>query len=130
MKLFLTFLFTLTANQLFAQSAPSPDAKQMPNRCAADARFGDLSGSPAWNGWGVDTSNTRFQTGKTAGLTAAQIPQLKLKWAFGFPGAKAVFGQPTIAGGRVFLGVDTGYVYALDAASGCVHWSFEAGAGV
>jgi polyvinyl alcohol dehydrogenase (cytochrome) len=130
MKLFLTFLLTLAANQLFAQSAPSPDAKQMPNRCAADARLGDLSGSPAWNGWGVDSSNTRFQTAKTAGLTAAQIPQLKLKWAFGFPGAKAVFGQPTIAGGRVFLGVDTGYVYALDAASGCVHWSFEAGAGV
>jgi polyvinyl alcohol dehydrogenase (cytochrome) len=34
------------------------------------------------------------------------------------------------AAGRVFLGVDTGYVYSIDAASGCVYWSFQALAGV
>ncbi|HWE52998.1 MAG TPA: PQQ-binding-like beta-propeller repeat protein, partial [Bryobacteraceae bacterium] len=28
------------------------------------------------------------------------------------------------------LGVDTGYVYSIDAASGCVYWSYEAEAGV
>jgi polyvinyl alcohol dehydrogenase (cytochrome) len=106
------------------------DAKQMPNRCPGNSRLTDPGSAPAWNGWGVDTSNTRFQTEKTAGLTAAQVPKLKLKWAFGFPGVSSVFGQPSIAGGRVFLGVDTGYVYSLDAATGCVHWSFEAGAGV
>jgi polyvinyl alcohol dehydrogenase (cytochrome) len=41
-----------------------------------------------------------------------------------------VYGQPTVAGGRVFVGVDTGYVYALDAGSGCVYWSFLAETGV
>ena len=106
------------------------DAKQMPNRCSGNSRLTDPGSSPAWNGWGVDTSNTRFQAEKTAGLAAAQVPKLKLKWAFGFPGVSSVFGQPSIAGGRVFLGVDTGYVYSLDAATGCVHWSFEAEAGV
>jgi len=106
------------------------DAKQMPNRCPAGSRLKDPASGPAWNGWGTDTSNTRFQTEKTAGLTAAQLPRLALKWAFGFPGASSVFGQPSVAGGRVFLGVDTGFVYALDAASGCAHWSFEAEAGV
>ena len=106
------------------------DAKQMPNRCPGNSRLTDPGSAPAWNGWGVDTSNTRFQTEKTAGLTAAQVPKLKLKWAFGFPGVSSVIGQPSIAGGRVFLGVDTGYVYALDAATGCVHWSFVAEAGV
>jgi polyvinyl alcohol dehydrogenase (cytochrome) len=130
MKLFLSLLLTLAANQLFAQSTVPPDAKQISNRCPGNARLGDFSGNPAWNGWGVDSSNTRFQTEKTAGLTASQVPQLKLKWAFGFPGAKAVFGQPTVVGGRVFLGVDTGSVYALDAATGCVHWTFTAEAGV
>jgi polyvinyl alcohol dehydrogenase (cytochrome) len=35
-----------------------------------------------------------------------------------------------VAGGRVYTGVDTGFVYALDAAAGCVYWSFEAEAGV
>ncbi len=58
------------------------------------------------------------------------MSRLKLKWAFGFPGVKSVMGQPSIAAGRVFLGVDTGLVYALDAVSGCVYWSFQADAGV
>src|SRR5580700_8556445 len=118
----------LTGNKLnLAQFA---DAKQMPNRCPGNARPVDPASGPAWNGWGVDSSNTRFQSEKTAGLTAAQAPRLKLKWAFGFPGVSAVFGQPSIAGGRVLLGVDTGFVYSLDAGNGCVHWSFEAEAGV
>ena len=38
--------------------------------------------------------------------------------------------NPAISGGRVYLGVDTGFVYALDAATGCVYWSYEAEAGV
>src|ERR1700722_4961069 len=106
------------------------DAKQMPNRCPGNSHLADPATGPAWNGWGVDTSNTRFQTEKDAGLAAAQVPRLKLKWAFGFPGASSVWGQPSIVGGRVFLGVDTGFVYELEAATGCVHWSFEAEAGV
>jgi polyvinyl alcohol dehydrogenase (cytochrome) len=65
-----------------------------------------------------------------AGLTPDQVPNLKLKWAFGFPHAAAMFGQPTIAAGRVFIGVDTGYVYSLDAAKGCVYWSYRALSGV
>ena len=67
---------------------------------------------------------------KAAGLTADQVPNLKLKWAFGFPGAEEVYGQPTVAGGRVFLGVDTGAVYSIDAETGCVYWSYQADAGV
>jgi polyvinyl alcohol dehydrogenase (cytochrome) len=117
----------LTGSQLHL--AEFADAKQMPNRCPAGARF-DPGTGVAWNGWGADTSNTRFRSEKDAGLTVAQVPRLKLKWAFGFPGASSVWGQPSIAGGRVFLGVDTGFVYSLSAATGCVHWSFEAEAGV
>jgi hypothetical protein len=29
----------------------------------------------------------------------------------------------------VFIGVDTGVVYSLDAASGCMYWSFKSGRG-
>ena len=35
--------------------------------------------------------------------------------------------QPTIVSGRVFVGSDNGYVYSLDAETGCVYWSFETG---
>ena len=106
------------------------DGKRMPNQCPAISRFTDLSTGPSWNGWSPDGTNARFQSAQGAQLQADQVSRLKLKWSFGFPGASAVFGQPTVAGGRVFLGVDTGFVYALDAATGCVEWSFQADAGV
>jgi polyvinyl alcohol dehydrogenase (cytochrome) len=104
------------------------DARNMPNRCAAPAPLDDFAAAPSWNGWGPDATNARFQ--RDPGLSKADIPALKLKWAFGFPGVSSVYGQPTVAGGRVFVGVDTGYVYALDPATGCVHWSFLAESGV
>jgi polyvinyl alcohol dehydrogenase (cytochrome) len=99
------------------------DAAQMPNRCASRGSIERLAASD-WNGWGADVSNTRFQ--------AERIPvsQLKLKWAFGFPGAKAVSGQPAVAGGRIFVSADNGYTYSLDAATGCVFWSFHSEAAV
>jgi len=105
-------------------------ASLMPNQCPANSPLGDLSAKPMWNGWGNGTSNARFQSAKEAGLPADKVPQLKLKWAFGFPGADEVYGQPTVAGGRVFLGVDTGAVYSIDAATGCVYWSFQSDGGV
>ena len=105
----------------------SADARAMPNRCSSDQRVRDLSAG-AWNGWSPDPTNARFQ--KAGDLAPDAVPRLKLKWAFGFPGASSVYGQPTVAGGRVFIGVDTGYVYSLDAATGCVHWSFQAETGV
>ena len=105
------------------------DARQMSNRCSTSPPIGSLSTAPAWNGWGPDATNARFQQA-AAGMTAGDVPRLSLTWAFGFPGAASVYGQPTIAAGRVFVGVDTGYVYSLDAATGCVYWSFQADAGV
>jgi polyvinyl alcohol dehydrogenase (cytochrome) len=106
------------------------EAKLMPNQCSSNPPITDITSKPSWNGWGNDISNTRFQPAKAAGITAEQVPQLKLKWAFGFPGADEVYGQPTVAAGRVFLGTDTGAVYSLNADTGCVYWSFQADAGM
>ena len=105
------------------------DAKLMPNRCGAGRLLSSSATGPAWNGWGADHANTRFQPPQSAGLSFP-FPRLRLKWAFGFPGASAVYGQPTVASGRVYAGADTGYVYSLDQTTGCVHWSFQAQAGV
>jgi polyvinyl alcohol dehydrogenase (cytochrome) len=106
----------------------SGDAKLMPNQCTAAPAMAVEPPGVAWNGWGPDITNARYQ--KNGGIVGADIPRLRLKWAFGFPGASSVYGQPTVAGGRVFIGVDTGYVYSLDAKSGCVHWSYLAETGV
>jgi polyvinyl alcohol dehydrogenase (cytochrome) len=74
--------------------------------------------------------NTRFQSAAHAGLTAAAVPSLKLKWAFGFPNVTTMWAQPTVVGGRLFVGSADGTVYALNAKTGCVIWTFTADAGV
>ena len=105
-------------------------AKHMRNHCEANAPFENVSTSPAWNGWGVSLANTRFEGAQNAGITAQQVPQLKLKWAFGFPNGDTSFGQPSVVGGRIFVGSDIGYFYALNAKTGCVYWSYRAQATV
>ena len=112
-------------------NAADRSAAAMPNRCASGMPMGDPSVGPQWNGMSPDpTTSARFQPAAAAGLTVEQVPRLRRKWAFGFPDGSGVRGQPTVAGGRVFVGSDNGVVYALDARTGCVHWSFEAGEAV
>ena len=79
-----------------------------------------------WNGWGYDLENTRHQP--KPGLTAADVPNLKLKWAFAFPGDTVRSAQPAVVGNRVFAGSARGTVYSLDAANGCTYWAYDAGA--
>lgn len=105
------------------------DAAAMPNRCASNPPVRG-SGAADWNGWGNGPGNNRFQSAAAAGLNATSVSHLKLKWAFGYPGGTSAYGQPTIVAGRIYVGTDIGYVYSLDAASGCVYWSYRAGAGV
>jgi polyvinyl alcohol dehydrogenase (cytochrome) len=108
-------------------SAKVGDAKNMPNQCRSNPTLANPANGPAWNGWGADSGNTRFQPSQSARLTAAQVPRLKLKWAFGYPAGESANGQPTVASGRLFVGGDNGFVYSLDAATGCIYWSFESG---
>ena len=92
------------------------------------AAMANIASQPQWNGFGVDSSNSRYQP--KPGMTAADVPNLKLKWAFAFPGGTQAYGNPAIVAGRVFVGSDNGTVYALDAATGCTHWTFKADGGV
>ncbi|HVB87743.1 MAG TPA: PQQ-binding-like beta-propeller repeat protein, partial [Candidatus Dormibacteraeota bacterium] len=108
----------------------SGSAASMRDRCSTNPPFTDSASAAAWNGWSVDAGNTRFQSASRAGLSAAQVPQLKLKWAFGFPNGSTTYGQPTVVGGRVFVGSDNAYVYSINADTGCVYWSFHAKSGV
>jgi polyvinyl alcohol dehydrogenase (cytochrome) len=106
-----------------------PSAGDGMGRCSSTSVF-DPANGPQWTGWSSDLANTRFQPAAQAGLTAAQVPSLTLKWAFGFPNATAARALPTVAGGRLFVGSQSGIVYALDAKTGCTIWTFQARAGV
>lgn len=114
------------AGRPFGADSGGGAAAAMKSHCEAGPVVAARSGD--WNGWGVDAANTRFQP--NPGLTAAQVPNLKLRWAFGFPGAASAYGQPAVVGGRVYAGSDGGWVYALDAKTGCVHWGFQAKGGI
>jgi len=104
-------LATANAGTACAETSPVP----------ADA-FAD----PHWNGWGGDAAQHRFQPAAMAELTAEDVPKLKLAWAFGFEGVNRAYAQPTIVGGRLFVGSASGKVYSLDARTGCLIWIFKA----
>jgi len=97
----------------------------MGGRCAGQPPRFSLSDGD-WNGWGADLDNSRFQP--KPGLAPSDVPKLQLKWAFGFAKDPMAWAQPVVAGGRVFAGSVAGSIYSLDASSGCVYWSYAAGA--
>lgn len=95
---------------------------QLTNRCAPILKS-SFSASASWTGWSPDPGGSRYQPASKAGLTAENVPHLKLKWAFGIPNVKLERTQPAIYRGRVYVGATDGTVYSLDAATGCVFWA-------
>jgi len=92
--------------------------------CSAERR--PLSGEAAgnWNGWSPSPTNTRYQA--SGGITKDQVPRMKLKWAYGFAGDVTAFAAPTVLNGTIFVGSAGGVVQALEAKTGCLHWTFQA----
>ena len=96
-------------------------------RCEGKLRF---SGAPLWNRWGNGDANTRFQSREKAGLSVDEVERLELAWAFRFPGAQRARSQPAITREALFTGSQSGHVYALDPQTGCIWWTYDAGAEV
>jgi len=111
----------VTGKEPGATHDPDPEA----NRCTTKAVL--KPGPKDWSSWGHDFGNTRFQA--EPGIKAADVPKLKVKWVFAYPGNVAD-GQPTVAGDMLFVANRAGRVFALDAKTGCTHWSFTAEGGV
>ncbi len=96
--------------------------------CGDGAAGFDRAKLPAAVGWGHDTS--RFVPREVGGIDAANAPRLELQWAFAFPGALRARSQPSIGYGAVFVGSQSGLVYAFDLEQGCARWTFQASAEV
>jgi polyvinyl alcohol dehydrogenase (cytochrome) len=71
-----------------------------------------------WTSVGLDTSH-RYQP--NPGLKAADLPRLKVKWAFAMPGSS----MPTVIGDWLYITNRSGKFYALDSNTGCVRWVVE-----
>ena len=91
-------------------------------RCKSAPTPIDLKAKAQWQGWGNGLDQAHYQ--RAPGLKPGEVPRLKLKWAFQYPGAKN--GQATIVGDRLFVTSMSGAVYALDAKTGCIYWRHAA----
>ncbi len=81
---------------------------------------------PQWNGWSPSADNARYQSFQAAKLSYDGVQNLKLKWAFAYDGDTTAFAQPTILDGNLFTGSAGGVIHALDAKTGCIHWTYNA----
>ncbi len=116
------------AEFLAGRSLDSEQIQYPPVRCAQVDL--ELQQSSRHASWGIDPHNTRFQTAEHGGLDAGNAASLELQWAFAYPNAIQARSQPTVAGGTVFVGSQNGTVYALDAKTGCLRWTYRASAEV
>lgn len=116
--------------QFLTAAAPAASTPAVTGRCASPGQPFNASSPPLWNGWGGGPEQTRVQTAERGRLAAADVPSLRLKWAFAFLNTGQAYGQPAIVAGRVFVGSANRVVYSLDAATGCQHWAFVAEAPV
>ena len=109
---------------------PGPElAAEMP-MCEGEAAVFDVTRPPRLAGWGFTPDNRRTIPTEVAGIDRHNVESLKLKWAFGFPDAVRARSHPAVAAGAVFVGSQSGAVYALDQQTGCVRWQFHADAEV
>ena len=100
--------------------APVPEAAYCKDR---NVNIG-ASPNPIWNGWSPESANTRYAA--ASGISLSQVGKLKLKWAYGFDGDVTAFSAPTILGDTLFIGSAGGAVQALNTASGCIRWVYQA----
>lgn len=98
--------------------------------CTGSAARFDRGRPPAFPGWGLDARNSHAIPAAVAGIAPADLPRLTLRWAFAVPNALDMRSQPALAGGALYVGGGNGVLYALDFATGCVRWTFQAAAGV
>ena len=110
---------------------PGPEPGPKPEAFCKERAI-SLSPTPkySWNGWSPALNNARFQSADAAQLSVSQVRKLKLKWAFGLDGDISAYAQPTVLDGHIFMGSGAGVIYALQSGSGCIEWTYQAGAPV
>src|SRR5262245_30573712 len=77
-----------------------------------------------WSRYHYDLANTGFNSHETI-LSPSTVESLTVKWTFAM--GNLVISSPAIVDGVVYSGDESGYVYAIDAASGTQRWSHLVG---
>ena len=100
------------------------------NNCSSGSPRRSKITDKEWARWGGDLQNTRFSGSERSNIDSSTISRLKLSWAFGFEGSTAARSQPAVTDNAVFVGSQTGTVYALNRDTGCEWWRYQADAEV
>lgn len=101
-----------------------PGAFEPVNRSSLAARPGDYSG------WGGNLEATGFRNASDAGINAANLKTIALKWVFGFPEGTIIRSKPAVAGNWLIVGSQYGELYAIDRQTGKLGWVFTASAAI
>ena len=110
---------------LSAAQAPKPSEDWSAQiACPAVKRQIDTSKSIVAAGFNVDQNQTRSLSAQQAGISKAQLKNLDIAWAIGFPGQGNGAGVSIL--GDTIYATGGGRLLALDAASGCAKWSIAA----
>ncbi|MDA1073158.1 MAG: PQQ-binding-like beta-propeller repeat protein [Proteobacteria bacterium] len=98
--------------------------------CSEDRRSVNLAAPHGMLNFGVDVSGHRRLSAAQAGVNSAQMGQLELAWAIGFPNTTQLRTSPVIIGKTMFYSpVTTGTVLAFDLEqpAPCVKWVHSIG---
>ena len=94
--------------------------------CNPTARQIDLTQPAHLTRFGIDGNNSRSMNTRQAGLNTADMANLELAWAIGFPDTGALRSSPVLVGTTLYYAANgTRKVFALDAQSGCAKWVFD-----
>lgn len=119
LNLIVTFAFGL-ATPVWAQET-SNWSDQL--ACPENKRTVDTSQQVIAAGFNVDQNQTRSLSAELAGISKAELANLEVAWAIGFPQGN---GTGTAVLGETLFVNGGGRLMALDANSGCAQWSIEA----
>jgi polyvinyl alcohol dehydrogenase (cytochrome) len=118
---------TAVSDYLGSQTPPFAASIPASAFCSAQKESSNALDPARWIGWGSNSANTRFVSTEAAGVRAKDVPKLKLLWAFGLGDGTAVHSQMAVGGAHVYTASLSGQVYSLDARTGCIQWTFDAG---
>jgi polyvinyl alcohol dehydrogenase (cytochrome) len=120
---------TATERQLVADYISKLSASETSikaGQCAESLSASTRNEKPRIGSWGMGPGNMRYTASSDLRITATNVSQLSLSWVFAFPDATRARSQPTVVGNTLFTASQQGVVYALDIATGCVRWTFQA----
>jgi uncharacterized repeat protein (TIGR01451 family) len=99
--------------------------------CLASSAASQAASTAPWTTYMYDNQHSSYNAADTA-IAPGDVAGLKLNWQFHAPSISGkppsrIYTSPTVYGGAVYIGSNTGMFYKLDEATGAVIWSVDLG---